>query len=201
MGTITDMGIPGIGSGILAPKLQNRWRATFIGMGGSQGASNPANLSMQAINISRPNLSFEEIKLDRYNSTAYVAGKHSWDPMSLTVQDDVTGLASQIIQDQLQLQQYLIGAQGPWMGAGSTASSYKFATKLEMLDGHGTGTQGSGVIETWLLQGCYLASVNWNTLDYSASDAVTIELSVRFDNAVQTLNGTGYGTALGGPGA
>lgn len=201
MSTINDFGIPGVGSGILAPKLQNRWRVSFIGIGGNQGGSNPANLSLQAINISRPNLSFEEIKLDRYNSTAYVAGKHSWDPCSLTVQDDVTGLASRVIQDQLQMQQYLVGAQGPWLGAGATASSYKFATKLEMLDGHGTGSQGTGVLETWLMQGCYIASVNWNTLDYGASDAVTIELSLRFDQASQSLGGEGYGTSIGGAGA
>lgn len=201
MATINDIGIPGVGSGILAPKLQNRWRVSFIGIGGNQGGSNPANLALQAISVGRPNLSFDEVKLDRYNSTSYVAGKHTWDPCNLTVQDDVTGLASRVIQDQLQMQQYLIGAQGPWLGAGATASAYKFATKLDMLDGHGTGTLSNGVLESWLMQGCYIASVNWNNVDYSSSEAVTIELTIRFDHAVQTLNGIGYGTSIGGQGA
>ena len=38
MATINQFGIPGVGSGILQPKLKNRWRVTFVGMGG-EGAS------------------------------------------------------------------------------------------------------------------------------------------------------------------
>jgi hypothetical protein len=72
---------------------------------------------------------------------------------------------------------------------------YKFTTKIEMLDG-GNGASVPTVLETWELYGSYVNSVNYNTLAYATSDPVTITLSIRYDNAVQTPQGTGIGTAL-----
>lgn len=189
MATLGQIGIPGVGNGILHPKHKNRWRITFAGMA---GAAATADLSLQAISASRPSLTFEEIKLDRYNSTAYIGGKHSWDPLTVTVEDDITGRASIVVQQQLEMQQKLIGADGAWLNASSSASGYKFATKLEMLDGN------EGVIETWRMEGCWIQNSNYGDLDYSASEAVTIALTVRFDHARQDLTGSGLGTALGG---
>ena len=145
--------------------------------------------------MSRPNLSFEEVKLDRYNSTAYVAGKHSWDPLNLTVEDDITGLAATLVQQQLETQQRLIGADssnGQWLNAEPTASGYKFGLKLELLDGN------EGVVEVWKLEGAWIQSADWGELDYSASEALQISLTIRFDHAYQEIAGQGYGTALGG---
>ena len=162
----------------------------------AKGANGPGkDLTAQAVTISRPNLSFEEVKLDRYNSTAYVAGKHSWEPVSLTVEDDITGLASTVVQQQLETQQRLIGADssnGQWLNAEPTASGYKFAMKLEMLDGN------EAVVETWKLEGCFIQACDWGEMDYSASEAAQINLTIRFDHAFQELGGQGYGTAIGG---
>lgn len=191
MGTLAQMGIPGAGNGILAPKLKNRWRVFFQNIGAG-GTGSSADLTLQATTVSRPQLSFEEVALHRYNSVAYVGGKHSWDPMNLTVEDDITGRASQIVANQLEAQQKLIGATGPWLNATPTASGYKFGTKIHLLDGN------EGVVEEWLVEGCWISSVEYGDLDYSASDAQTINLTIRFDHARQTLSGAGYGTALGG---
>jgi len=35
-------------------------------------------------------------------------------------------------------------------------------------------------------------------MDYSASEAAQINLTIRFDHAFQELGGQGYGTAIGG---
>lgn len=191
MATLSQVGIPGVGNGILMPKLKNRWRVTFQGVGASAGG-NSADLSMQALTVTRPNLTFEQIKLDRYNSSAYIAGKHEWEPCSLVVQDDITGKASGIIRNQLEAQQKLIGADGPWLATAATASAYKFGMKLEMLDGNET------VVEQWLLEGCWLAATDFGDMDYSASEAVAISLQVRFDHARQVLEQLGLGTAIGG---
>ena len=132
MATINDIGIPGVGSGILQPKLKNRWRVTFANLG---GGADSQPLSMQAITITRPTLNFEEIQLDRYNSRAWVAGKYTFEPVTLAVEDDVTGTASQVIQEQLQAQQWLIGAEGQWLAAAGEGAAYKFVTYLDLLDG------------------------------------------------------------------
>lgn len=193
MSTINDIGIPGVGSGILHPKHKNRWRVTFANLG---GGADSQPVSMQAITVSRPRLNFEQIELHRYNSVAWVAAKHTWDEMTLTVQDDVTGSASAVIQSQLQKQQWLIGAEGQWLAAAGEGSLYKFVTYLDMLDGN------EQVIEKWTVEGCWIKSANWGDLDYALNDPVQIELSVRFDHARQVLGGysQGPGVATGGAG-
>ena len=194
MSTINDIGIPGIGSGILHPKHSNRWRVTFANMGGGVD-SQP--VSMQAITVTRPKVQFEEITLHRYNSISYIAGKHSWDPITLTVEDDVTGTASAVIQAQLQKQQWLIGAEGQWLAASGEGSLYKFVTYLDMLDGN------DQVIEKWTIEGCWLKDVKYGDNDYSTGDAIQITISIRFDHARQQIGGysQGPGIATGGAGA
>jgi hypothetical protein len=194
MATINDIGIPGVGSGILHPKQKNRWRVTFANLG---GGADSQPISMQAITVSRPALSFEEVQLDRYNSRAYIAAKHTWEPMKLTVQDDVTSSASAVIQAQLQKQQWLIGAEGQWLAAAGEGSLYKFVTYLAQLDGN------DQVIETWTIEGCWIKESNYGELDYKDGEPVQIDLTLRFDHARQTLGGytQGKGIATGGAGA
>ena len=64
-----------------------------------------------------------------------------------------------------------------------------------MLDG-GNGASAPNVLETWELYGAYIENVNYNTLAYATSEPVTITMSVRYDNAIQTPTGTGIGTAV-----
>ena len=65
-----------------------------------------------------------------------------------------------------------------------SSGSYKFQTRIEILDG-GNGTDGANVIDRFQLVGCYIESANYNTLAYATSDAVTTSLTIRYDNAVQ----------------
>lgn len=193
MATINDIGIPGIGTGILQPKLKNLFRVTFANMG---GGTDSQPLSLQAITATRPSLSFEEVQLDRYNSRAFVAGKHTFEPMTVVFEDDVTGTASRVIQEQLQAQQWLIGAEGPWLGKGEEGSIYKFVTYLDMLDGK------EQVIERWTMEGCYLSAVDYTDLGYAESAAVQISCTIRYDHARQDIGGynAGEGIATGGAG-
>lgn len=193
MSTINDIGIPGVGSGILHPKQKNRWRVTFANMG---GGTDSQPVSAQAITVSRPSLTFAQVELHRYNSVSWIAGKHTWDVMPLVIQDDVSGTASTVIQAQLQKQQWLVGAEGQWLAAAGEGSLYKFVTYLDQLDGN------DQVIEKWTVEGCWFADVKWGDLDYSTGDPVQIELSVRFDHARQALGGynQGPGIATGGAG-
>lgn len=194
MAILSQTGIPASGNGILAPKLKHRWQVRFINIAQAAGL-NGKDLTAQAINVTRPQMDFEEVQLDRYNSRAWVAGKHTWSSMNLTIEDDITGLASRVIQGQLETQQRLIGADsanGQWLNAAPTASGYKFGMKLELLDGN------ESVVEVWVYEGCFIQSIDYNDLDYAASDAAQITLTVRFDHARQELAGQGYGTAIGG---
>ena len=193
MSTINDIGIPGVGTGILHPKQKNRYRITFANMG---GGTDSQPVSMQAIKCSRPKLTFEEVALHRYNSVDWIAAKHTWDPLTMTVQDDVTSSASAVIQAQLQKQQWLIGAEGQWLAAAGEGSLYKFVTYIDQLDGN------DQVIEKWTVESCWIKETNFGDLDYSTGDPVDIELTIRFGHARQTLGGysKGPGIATGGAG-
>lgn len=194
MATINDIGIPGVGTGILQPKLKNRWRITFANLGGGVD-SQP--MSMQAVNVTRPVLNFEEVQLDRYNSRAWVASKHNFEPMTLTLEDDVTGSASKVLQEQIQKQQWLTGAEGPWLATAGEGSLYKFVTYMDLMDGN------EQVIEKWTVEGCWFQNIDYTDLDYTASEAVQITCTIRYDHARQDIGGynQGEGVATGGPGA
>jgi hypothetical protein len=163
-------------------------------MGQLVPGTNSRNLTLQVTNITLPNLTFEEVVLHRYNSTAYIAGKHSWEPISVTVEDDITGLAATVIKAQLETQQRIIGSylDGRWLNTAATGSDYKFGVKIDQLDGN------EGVVQTWVLEGAMLTSADFGDRDYSASESATITMNVRFDHARHIESGAGYGTALGG---
>ena len=194
MATLSQMGIPGAGFGVLHPKQRHRWQVTFVGLARLVPGVSAREITRQAVTVSRPSVEFEEVPIHRYNSISYVAGKHSFQPLNLTIEDDITGLASAAVTGQLETQQRLIGADlpGQWLNAGATGSDYKFGTILQQLDGN------DGVVETWKLEGCFIQSADFGDLDYSSSDASTIQMVIRFDIARHELTGQGYGTALNG---
>ena len=174
--------------GLLMPKLQYRFRVSLENFGVS---ADTTEITKQVVDVSRPNVTFEEITLDVYNSRSYLAGKHTWEPITLNVRDDVNGNVTKLVGEQLQ-------KQFDFFEQSSAASGidYKFTTRIEILDG-GNGANEVGVLETWELYGCMLQSANYNTLNYATNDAVTISLNIRYDNAIQSPQGTGVGTAIG----
>lgn len=192
MAVLTDIGIADVGRGVAQPKLKNRWRVVFSQIGGPVDSR---NLTMQAVKVTRPKLTFGEVEMHRYNSRAWVATKHEWDTCSLTVEDDISNGASSIIQSQIDSQQLLVSpGSGPWLATAPEGSRYKFATRLELLDG------GVTVLETWHLEGCWIKDVDYGDMDYSNGDQMTIDITIRFDHAHQDLPQyvSGLGSALGG---
>jgi hypothetical protein len=53
------------------------------------------------------------------------------------------------------------------------------------------------VLETWELYGCYLSGADYGSLSYSENAPVSITMSIVYDNANQTPEGTGVGTEVG----
>ena len=173
--------------GLLMPKLQYRFRAILENFGISTPRS---ELTKQIMDITRPDLNFEQITLDVYNSRVYMAGKHTWNPITINIRDDVNNAVTKLVGEQIQ-------KQFDFFEQSSAASGidYKFTARVEMLDGGG-GASTPNVLETFELYGAYIEAVNYNTLNYATSEAATISLTVRYDNAIQTPQGTGIGTAV-----
>ena len=174
--------------GLLMPKLQYRFRVRLENF----GVSTPTTeLTKQVVDITRPNLSFETTTIDVYNSKVYLAGKHTWEAVTLTLREDVSNNVQKLVGEQLQ-KQFDFFEQS----AAASGSDYKFVTRIEVTDG-ANGANAVGVLETFELYGCYIESANYNQLAYGTSEPVTVTLSLRYDNAIQTPQGTGIGTAVG----
>jgi len=175
--------------GLLMPKLQYRFRVTLENFG--VAGTPTSELTKQVVDVTRPNVSFEQITVDVYNSRVFLAGKHTWEPITLNLREDVSNNVQKLVGSQLQ-KQFDFFEQS----SAASGQDYKFVTKIEILDG-GNGANAVGILETFELYGCYLESANYNTLAYSTNDPVTVALSIRYDNAIQTPQGTGIGTAIG----
>lgn len=173
--------------GLLMPKLKYRFRVSLENF----GVSTPrTELTKQVIDVSRPSVSFENMVIDIYNSKVNLAGKHTWNTISLNVRDEVTNNVSRLVGEQLQ-KQFDFAEQA----SAASGIDYKFQAKIEITDG-GNGANEPTVLETWELYGCYLTEANYNDLNYSSNEPVTISMTIQYDNALQTPLGTGLGTTV-----
>jgi len=170
------------------PKLQYRFRVSFEGFGVSKDV---LELTKQVVSFNRPTVSFADVDVHVYNSVVRIAGKHTWGDVSTSLRDDAGGNVTRLVGEQLQKQFDFME-----QSSAAAAGDYKFITRCEMLDG-GNGDYEPQVLETWELYGCYIKEANYQEVNYANNDPVTIQLSIRFDNAVQTPGGTGIGTDIG----
>jgi len=181
--------ISGAGSmGTLMPKLKYRFRAIVENFGVTTPRS---EITKNVIDITRPNASFENQILDVYNSRINILGKHTWEPVTINLRDDVNGEMTRRVGEQMQKQFDFFEQMSQVSGV-----DYKFTTKYEVLDG-GNGATAPVVLETWELYGCYIENVNYQDMSYSASEYASIGLTIRFDNALNTPIETGIGVSVG----
>jgi hypothetical protein len=173
--------------GLLMPKLKFRFRVTFLNFGVTQPST---ELTKQVMDFKRPSVSFQPIEIPIYNSKVYLAGKPTWAEVTCNLRDDSGGEVSKRVGEQMQ-KQYDFFEQS----SASSGIDYKFTTVLEILDG-GNGTNTPNILETWELYGCYLSTADYTDVNYATNDPVTIALTIRYDNALQTPTGSGIGATL-----
>lgn len=173
MSNLSRFGVPLDGNklGMLQPKLKYRFRVLFESFGVNE---NLRELTGQVQNVTRPSINYSEIPVHSYNSIAYAMGKHEWQQITLSVRDDITNAVTTAVGAQVQKQLNHFEQTGPVAGI-----NYKFGMQIHTLD----GTNGEA-LEVWELDGCFLASVNNQDFNYeSAAEFMTIEMTIRYDNA------------------
>ena len=176
MATLQNFGVPlggGTGrGGLLQPKTKQKFRVRVTQFGPVNGG---LELTQQVVSVSRPTVAQTPVEVHSYNSIGYYAGKAVWSSVTLTVRDDVSNAVSRLVGHQMQKQMNFFQQTTPEAG-----SNYKFQMFIETLDGG-----NDAVLEQWILEGCFLENVNYEQFDYSTADAMTIEMTVRYDNATQ----------------
>jgi len=146
------------------PKRQNRFILRF-----------PSTLGINewfVESASRPSYKVNSTEIQFLNTSTYVAGRFTWDPISVKFRDPIGPSATQALMEWVRLcSESVTGRMGYAVG-------YKRDVDLEMLDPTGV------VIEKWVLQGCFLTSVNFGSLSYSQDGIATIDASLRMDRCV-----------------
>jgi hypothetical protein len=164
-------------SGVLVqPKLSYRFRVRLTDFGNGDNIE----LTSQVISITRPSLTHDDVVVEVYNSRINLAGKHTWDPITITLRDDVTGKVASTIAKQLQKQ-----VDHADQSSANAGSGYKFGMAIENLDG---GNSSPVVLDSWQLVGCYVQNVNYGENNYGTSDPLNITMAIKYDNANHFVN-------------
>jgi hypothetical protein len=172
------------------PKLKYRFRVTLDSFG--VGGTPSTELTKQVMNVSRPEVSFEEIKLPVYNSTVKLLGKHNFADAKLTIRDDASGVVSRKVGEQLQKQFDFFEQSGAASGI-----DYKFRMRVEMLDG-GNGAFEPVTLESFEFLGCFIKQATYQGGDYAdATNPMDIALTITYDNAIQLDAPGGAASGIG----
>jgi hypothetical protein len=173
--------------GLLMPKLKYRFRVTLdqFGVPGSPSTE----LTKQVMTVSRPEITFDDIVIDVYNSRVKLQGKHKVGDAKLKIRDDASGVVSKLVGAQLQKQFDFFEQSGAASGI-----DYKFRMRVEILDG-GNGSYEPVTLESMEFLGCYIKAATYQGGDYASNDPMDIDMTISVDNVIQ-LEAPG-GTASG----
>ena len=188
MADLSKFGVPldGTNLGILHPKQQYRFRVKFFNLGLNESIR---EMTANVISATRPKLSQEEVTLHAYNSVGYIAGKHTWESVTVTLRDDINNAVISAVGAQMQKQINHYEQTSAVAGI-----NYKFAVELDSLDG-----TTNEELESWRLDGCWIQNVSYPDGDYSVSDANQVELTIRYDVATNVAGpNTNGGNTVGG---
>ena len=146
------------------PKRQNRFILRF-----------PSSLGINEWYVSstkRPSAKINSTEIPFLNTSTYVAGRFTWEEMSVTFKDPIGPSASQALMEWFRLHaESVTGRMG-------YAAGYKKDIELEMLDPTGV------VVEKWILYGTFMTDVNFNQLAYNQDGLATIAATLRMDRCV-----------------
>jgi len=188
MANLAKFGIPLDGNklGILHPKQKYRFRVVWQNFGENNGLR---EMTANVMTVSRPKITYEDIKIDSYNSVAWIMGKHSFEPIEIKLRDDITNSVISSVGAQVQKQMNHFEQTSAVAGI-----NYKFSMEIHSLDG-----TNNEQLESWVLDGCFIASATYGEGDYSAGEPQEVTLSIRFDNATNVSGpNTNDGTTVGG---
>lgn len=119
----------------------------------------------------RPQSTIESVEIPWINHTRYVAGKHKFNPMAVTLHDPIAPSGAQQVMEWIRLHFESVS------GRAGYADFYKRDIQLKLLDPVGT------VVELWDIRGAMITDANFGDLNYEGSEMAEITLSIVFDNA------------------
>ena len=122
---------------------------------------------------SRPKITIGSVDVPFLNTKRYVAGKYEWNPITVKLRDPIGPSAAQALMEWFRLHAETV------TGRMGYAAGYKKDIELEMLDPTGV------VVEKWIIQGTFLTSLDFGSLDYNTDAIAQITCGLRMDRCIQ----------------
>ena len=120
----------------------------------------------------RPTFTTSEQAIPYLNSTRYLAGKTTFETLSVTLHDPIAPSGAQQVMEWVRTHFESVS------GRAGYADFYKRDCQLKLTDPIGT------IVELWDIKGAMLTSAGFGDLDYGTEDPAEIALTIRFDNCV-----------------
>jgi hypothetical protein len=143
------------------PKVQNRHIMYIDGI--------PAYLIKAA---GRPQIQNNPYKVDHINVYRKLKGKSEWQDIEITLYDAIVPSAAQAVMEWVRLSHESV------TGRDGYADFYKKDVTFNVL-----GPVGDKV-EEWTLKGAFVASANFNNMDWSAQEPVMVNVTLAYDYAI-----------------
>lgn len=141
------------------PKRQNRFFAEFADELGIE--------VWKVQKFKRPSMKINSVEIDYMNEKNYVAGRYTWNSMTIDFLDPIGPSSSQQLMEWVRLHaESLTGRMG-------YAAGYKKNILLKALDP--TGIE----VEKWFLEQCMITSIDFGDNDYSTDDLQKISLEIQ----------------------
>lgn len=145
------------------PKRGNRWLFQF---------TDEALPSFAARTMSRPSATIDPVEIHYLNTIRYLAGKLTWNTISIGLYDPIAPSAAQKVMEWIRLcYENLSGRAG-------YEAFYKKDFSLLMLDPVGAA------VEQWDIQGAFITEATFGDLDMSSSDPAQIDVTIRMDKCI-----------------
>jgi len=117
----------------------------------------------------KPTITNTAVELDMINVKRYVAGKHAWDTITMTLYDAIVPSGAQAVMEWVRLHHESA------TGRDGYSSFYKKEIRLHQLSPLGE------VIEEWVLNGAFITSAGFGTYDWTSDAVQEIEITVQYD--------------------
>jgi len=141
------------------PKRVNRFFAEFTEDVGVE--------VWKVLKFKRPSMKINSVPIPFMNEQNYVAGRYTWDELSLTFIDPIGPSTSQQLMEWVRLHaESLTGRMG-------YAAGYKKTIVLKSLDP--TGIE----VEKWILDQCMITGIDFGDNDYTNDELTNITLTLQ----------------------
>lgn len=121
----------------------------------------------------RPTFTIAEKEIKYINSTRYIAGRQTFEKISLSLYDPIAPSGAQQVMEWIRTHAESVS------GRAGYADFYKRDCQIKMLDPVGT------CVELWDIKGAMISSAKFGELEYdNDADPMMIELEIRFDLCV-----------------